>query len=271
MPTPRTITAADVAASIDHSLLQPFLTPAAVDEGIKVAAQVKAASVCVRPCDVKRAAAALAGTGVLTCTVIGFPHGSHTTDIKVAEAVRAMDDGAVELDVVINIGQLKGGNDAYVADELAQLVAVARPRGAGVKVIFENAYLTEDEKRRVYALAVRAGVQFLKTSTGYAPSGSTPADLRLMRSVIASEGALDRVSVKAAGGVRTLDAALEALRCGATRIGATATAAIVDEFKGRTAGTGGAMTIDVEDPAPLAELVAAAGAGGAPAPVASAY
>ena len=262
MAQTRRLTAADVAKCIDHSLLQPFLTVETVEEGIKFAAKYKTASVCVRPCDVPRATQLLKGTGVLTCTVIGFPHGAHATAIKLAEAQDAMNDGAVELDVVINIGYLKSGLDAYVEYELKELVAISKPRGATVKVIFENAYLTEGEKLRAYAIAVRAGVAFLKTSTGYAPSGSTPADLRLMRDVIAAEGASNRVSLKGAGGIRTLDACLEAIRCGATRIGATATAAILEEFEKRAAATGGVIEVEIEAPGPLPSAVSATPASG---------
>lgn len=261
MPTTRTFTAADVAKAIDHSLLQPFLARDAVAAGLRAAAELRTASACVRPCDVPAAAAALAGTGVAVCTVIGFPHGTTTTETKLAEAAQALDGGATELDVVINVGWLKSGDDAAVGAELGALQRLAAGRGATVKVICENAYLTPGEKRRAYAVAIRAGVGFLKTSTGYAPSGSTPGDLRLMRDCIASAGAGGRVSVKAAGGIRTLDALLEALACGATRVGASATAELLAAFAARTAGTGGVLALEVEDPQPL--LPTEAGEGGA--------
>lgn len=247
----RNLTAADIAKCIDHSLLQPFLARDVVEAGIRAAAALHTASVCVRPCDVKLASSILDGTDVLVCTVIGFPHGSVTTDIKLREAQQALEEGAHELDVVIPVGHLKSGLDSYVQNELIQLQALAVSRNASVKVIFENAYLSHDEKIRAYRIAIAAGVAFLKTSTGYAPTGSTPEDLRLMRDVIAGEGATGRVAIKAAGGIRTLDTLLEALTCGATRVGASATADLVEAFKQRTAATGGMLTLPVEPSQPL--------------------
>ena len=262
------VTASTVAASIDHSLLQPQLTYLAVDDGLALARARACASVCVRPCDVARAAAALAGSAVRVCSVIGFPHGSVTTATKLAEAAEALRLGAVELDVVINVAALRSGDDALVRAELEALTALAAGAGgATVKVICENAYLSAAEKRRAFTIAVRAGAAFLKTSTGYGPSGSTPDDLRLMRDVIAAEGAAGRCAIKAAGGIRTLDAWLEAARCGATRVGATATAAILDEFAARAAATGGVLRVDVEPPRPLEQPADAGGpaAAGPPA------
>lgn len=271
MATTITITAASVAASIDHSLLQPQLTYSAVDEGCALARAHGAASVCVRPCDVARAAAALAGCAVRVCTVVGFPHGSVTSATKLAESAEALAAGAVELDVVINIAALRSGDDALVRAELEALNARALAAGATVKVIFENAFLNANEKVRAYRIAVLAGVAFLKTSTGYGPGGSTPDDLRLMRDVITAEGAAGRCAIKAAGGIRTLDAWLEATRCGATRVGATATAGILAEFAARTAATGGVFCVEVEPPRPLEQAADGAGAPGAAAPGAGGY
>jgi len=175
----------------------------------------------------------------------------------------------VELDAVINVAALKSGDDALVREELEALNALATAAGARVKVIFENALLSDDEKRRAYSIAVKAGVAFLKTSTGYGPSGSTPSDLRLMRDVIAHEGADGRCFVKAAGGIRTLDAWLEATRCGATRVGATATSAIIAEFLARAAATGGVLAVELEPAAPLPAALGG-GAGASTAQVASA-
>jgi deoxyribose-phosphate aldolase len=197
---------------------------------------LKAASCCVRPSDVPLAAELLAGTGVLVCTVIGFPHGSAATSVKVAEAERALADGAVELDMVLNIGRLRSGEgeDDYVRDDVRAVVDVAHAKGAIVKVILENAYLTDAEKVRACRLCEAAGADFVKTSTGFAPTGSTSADLRLMRATCGPG-----VRVKAAGGIRTLgDALLEALACGATRIGATATEAILAEVRARAVDGG---------------------------------
>jgi deoxyribose-phosphate aldolase len=232
--TQTTLTVADVseaqlAGAIDHSLLRPELTLAEVEQGCEVADRYKVASVCARPADVARCAELLAGSPVEVGTVVGFPHGAHATATKVFEAERALADGAVELDMVINIGRLRSGEDAYVEDDIRAVVAAASGR-ALVKVILENAYLTDDEKVRGCRIVEAAGADFVKTSTGFAPSGSTLEDLRLMRATVS-----DRVQVKAAGGVRTLDALLAVLSLGVTRVGATATAAIIDDYRARTA------------------------------------
>jgi deoxyribose-phosphate aldolase len=222
----------DIAKTIDHSLLRPELDDAFIDAGCRLAAEYDVASVCVRPADVRRAAAILAGTDVLVGTTIGFPHGGHATDTKVDEARRALADGARELDMVIQIGALKSGRDADVQADIAAVVEVAHAGGAIVKVIFENAYLTDDEKVRACRLSEAAGADFVKTSTGFAPSGATHDDLRLMRASTSPH-----IGVKAAGGVRTLDGLLEVMALGVTRIGATQTGAIIDEFRARKAGT----------------------------------
>lgn len=227
----------DVAKTIDHSLLRPELDDAFVEAGCRLAAQYDVASVCVRPCDVARASALLAGTEVAVGTVIGFPHGSSRTETKVFEARLALQDGARELDMVIDIGALLSGRDKYVQEQIAEIVGVARPYGALVKVILENAYLTDDQKVRGCQLAEAAGADFVKTSTGFAPTGATVEDLKLMRRSV-SPG----VGVKAAHGIRTLDALLEVLEIGVTRVGATQTAAILDEFKARKAALAEATT-----------------------------
>jgi deoxyribose-phosphate aldolase len=212
-----------VAKMIDHSLLRPELTRADVAAGCELAARYDVASVCVKPCDVSFAVARLAGTDVAVGTVAGFPHGAHATRIKVAETVAALDDGAAEIDVVLNIGRLREGRDGEVHDDLAAVVAAAG--GALVKVILENAYLTDDEKRRACGLAEAAGAGFVKTSTGFAPGGATLDDVRLMRAAVSPH-----IGVKAAGGVRTLDVLLSMVEAGATRFGATTTAAMLDEL-----------------------------------------
>jgi deoxyribose-phosphate aldolase len=226
-----TLTERDVAKTIDHSLLRPELDDAFVEAGCRLAAEYDVASVCVRPVDVRRAKAILDGTDVKVGTVIGFPHGSSTTATKVFEARRALDDGAVELDMVIDIGALKSGRDDDVRADIAAVVDVALGAGAIVKVILENAYLTDDEKERGSRLTEAAGADFVKTSTGFAPSGATHEDLALMRRTVS-----DRVQVKAAGGVRTLDALIDVMNLGVTRIGATATKTIIDDFRARKAG-----------------------------------
>jgi len=220
----------DVAKTIDHSLLRPELDDAFITDGCKLAARYQVASVCCRPADVARAIELLAGTGVAVGTVIGFPHGGSTTEAKVFEAEQALRAGASELDMVINIGALKSGRDAYVRDEIAAVVGVAHRAGALVKVIMENAYLDDDQKVRGCKLAEAADADFVKTSTGFAPTGATHEDLALMRRSVSPH-----IGVKAAGGVRTLDGLLAVMELGVTRIGATQTAAILDEFKSRKA------------------------------------
>jgi deoxyribose-phosphate aldolase len=239
------LTERDIAKAIDHSLLRPELDDRAVEDGCRLAAEYDVASVCVRPADVGRAAAILAGTDVKVGTTIGFPHGGHATDTKVDEARRALTDGAQELDMVIQIGALKSGRDADVQADIAAVVDVAHAAGAIVKVIFENAYLSDDEKVRACRLSEAAGADFVKTSTGFAASGATHDDLRLMRA-----NTSPHVKVKAAGGVRTLDGLLEVMALGVTRIGATQTKSIIDDFRGRVAGrfpaAGGAAPAAVE-------------------------
>lgn len=228
---PARLTERDIAKTIDHSLLRPELDDAFVEDGCRLAAAYDVASVCVRPADVVRAKAILAGTEVAVGTVIGFPHGNHLTETKVFEARRALADGATELDMVIQIGALKSGRDAEVQADIAAVVEVAHAGGAIVKVIFENAYLTDDEKVRACRLSEAAGADFVKTSTGFAPGGATHEDLALMRRSVSPH-----VQIKAAGGVRTLDALLAVMALGVTRIGATATSTIIDDFRARRAG-----------------------------------
>jgi deoxyribose-phosphate aldolase len=231
------LTYEDVAKTIDHSLLRPELDDEFIQDGCELAARYKVASVCVRPADVGRAAELLAGTEVAVGTVIGFPHGGTTTEVKLFEAEQAMRAGATELDMVINIGALRSGRDSYVKDEIAAIVATAHRGGAIVKVILENAYLNDDQKVRGCRLAEAAGTDFVKTSTGFAPTGATQEDLALMRRSVSTH-----VGVKAAGGVRTLDGLLAVMTLGVTRIGATQTAAILDEFRSRKAASAKALT-----------------------------
>lgn len=235
------LTERDIAKAIDHSLLRPELDDTFVEAGCRLAATYDVASVCVRPADVRRAKAILAGTDVAVGTTIGFPHGNHTTEIKVAEARRALADGASELDMVLQIGALKAGRDADVEADIAAVVAVGHAAGAIVKVIFENAYLTDEEKIRACRLTEAAGADFVKTSTGFAPSGATHDDLRLMRA-----NTSPHIQVKAAGGVRTLDALLAVMALGVTRVGATATEKIILDFRARRAGEGPASSPSLE-------------------------
>ena len=235
------LTERDIAKAIDHSLLRPELDDAFVEAGCRLAAEYDVASVCVRPVDVVRATAILAGTDVKVGTVIGFPHGNGKTATKVFEARQALADGAVELDMVIDIGALKSGRDADVQADIAAIVEVGHAGGALVKVILENAYLTDDEKVRGSRLTEAAGADFVKTSTGFAPSGATHEDLALMRRTVSPH-----VQVKAAGGVRTLDALIDVMNLGVSRVGATATKVIIDDFRARKAGAGALATVAAE-------------------------
>jgi deoxyribose-phosphate aldolase len=213
---------------IDHSLLRPELTEADVRAGCALAAENNVASACVRPCDVALAAGLLATTTVRVGTVIGFPHGNSRTDIKVAEARLALDDGARELDMVLNIGRLRSGHDHDVRNDIRAVVEAAAGGNAIVKVILENAYLDDVQKVRGCQLAEAAGAHFVKTSTGFAPSGATFYDLRLMRASVSAA-----IGVKAAGGVRSLDTLLAMAALGVTRFGATATQSILDDLRER--------------------------------------
>jgi len=223
------VTYEQLAATIDHSLLRPELTLDEVRAGCELAARYAVKSVCARPADVSLCAEELEGSGVEVGTVVGFPHGSSTTATKVFEANRAIEEGATELDMVLNIGWVKSHQYGAVEDEIRQVVEAASGR-ALVKVILENAYLEDSEKRRASQVVESAGADFVKTSTGFAPSGATIPDLILMR-----ESVSPRVQIKAAGGVRTLDALLEVMSVGVTRIGATRTAEILDDYRARTA------------------------------------
>jgi deoxyribose-phosphate aldolase len=226
-----TLTERQIAKTIDHSLLRPELDDAFVEDGCRLAARYDVASVCVPPVHVGRARAILADTDVAVGTVVGFPHGYCTTETKVAETRQALADGATEIDMVLQIGALKSGRDADVEADIRAVVDVAHAAGALVKVIFENHYLGPEEIVRACHLTEAAGADFVKTSTGFAASGATHDDLRLMRASTSPH-----VGVKAAGGVRTLDALIDVMNLGVTRIGATATATIIDDFRARRAG-----------------------------------
>lgn len=228
----KTITYEQLAKVIDHSLLRPELTEADVLAGCELAARYHVATVCVKPCHVRLAREALQDSDVIVSTVVGFPHGSNLTEIKVAEAHKAMDDGAVELDMVLNVGQLRSGKHDFVREDIKAICDAAHARGVKVKAIFENAYLNDEQKITACKLSEAAGADWVKTSTGFAPGGATLDDLRLMRANVG-----EHVQVKAAGGVRTLSALLDVIDTGATRCGATATATILDDFKRMKEGT----------------------------------
>ena len=236
----------ELAKMIDHSLLHPTMTDQELEDGCRVAAKYGVASVCIKPYAVKRAVELLKGTGVLVGCVIGFPHGNSTTESKRYETELACKDGAMEIDMVINIGKALSGDWDYVERDVKAVCDEAHRNGAKVKVIFENDYLgkggaglgSDDFKRRLCQLCEQAGADWVKTSTGYGfvkqPDGSynykgaTEHDLVLMRASVSA-----KVQVKAAGGVRDLDGLIKVRDLGGTRCGATATAAMLDEYKRR--------------------------------------
>jgi len=226
MTTYRNYDYARYAGAIDHSLLRPELTESDIKEGCAIAAAYAVASVCARPADVALCAQLLAGTSVAVGTVVSFPHGSSTTATKVFETEDALGNGATEIDMVLNIGWLRSGEIDRVQDDIAAVVKAADHHI--VKVILENAYLTDEQKVAACNACEAAGADYVKTSTGFAPSGATLDDVRLMRASVSP-----RVKVKAAGGVRTLDALADMIDAGIDRCGATATAKILDDFKAR--------------------------------------
>lgn len=217
---------AEIAKMIDHSLLKPFLTDDEITEGCKTADKYKVASVCVRPGDVKLAKEVLKDSEVLVSTVIGFPHGTTTTKVKLTETEEAIENGAVELDMVMNIGKFKSGNYDYVFKDIQQITDYAHTKKVKVKVIFENCYLTREEIKKACEICNIAGVDWVKTSTGFGTGGAENEDLKIMR-----EYTDPAIQIKAAGGVRTLERALEVKEIGCTRIGATATVEILDKLK----------------------------------------
>ena len=224
--TPETVTVTQVARLIDHSILRPDTTNAQLAAGCELAAQYGVTSVCVRPCDVAAAATHLNGTGVAVGTVVAFPHGAAVTTVKATETRVAIDHGAREVDMVLNIGRLRSGDVEYVEDDIRAVVAA----GCTVKVILETAYLTNEEKVTACRTAERAGAVFVKTSTGFAATGATVEDLALMRAAVSPT-----VGVKASGGIRDLDTLLEMANAGATRIGTSSTASILDDLSTRRA------------------------------------
>src|SRR5437588_1558258 len=219
-------TYADIAKMIDHSLLQPVLTDAELEEGCRLAREYDVASVCIKPYAVSMAAALLKGSAVAIGTTIGFPHGGHATPIKLAEAEKALADGARELDMVVNIGKVLSKDWRYVAADIQAVVEAAHRRGALVKVIFENCFLQDEHKEMLCRICGELQADFVKTSTGFGSEGATDEDLRLMR-----RSSPPHVQVKAAGGIRTLDRLLAVRGLGVTRVGASSTKAILDECK----------------------------------------
>lgn len=225
-----TITAPDIAKMIDHSLLNPKFTRQEVEAGCRLAMEYECVTVCVKPCDAALAYGILKDSGVITTTVIAFPHGSSLTEIKVLETRRAVEQGCGEVDMVMNIGRFLSGDYNLVQDDIQAVREEAHRAGALVKVIFENAYLTAEQIKKACRLATAAKVDFTKTATGYAPYGARIADLRIMRAHTPPN-----MQVKAAGGVRQIDDALAVRAVGVSRFGCTTTAKIIQEAREREA------------------------------------
>jgi len=228
IPMPLDYSYSDIAKMIDHSLLNPSLKWDDLEQGIELALAYDVASVCIVPYALKHCATRLKGSNVRASTTIGFPHGVHTTAIKAAETRQALADGGEELDMVVNISKVLSGDWPYVKNDIGAVVEVTHAAGQKVKVIFENAYLNDDQKIRLCEICAEVRADWVKTSTGYASSGATDADLILMR-----KHSPPYVQVKAAGGVRDLDALLRVRTLGVTRCGATRTAAMLDEARRR--------------------------------------
>ena len=218
----------DVAKMIDHSLLFPTLTTADLNAGIKLAYAYNVASVCIMPYYLKTCADMLVDSEVKASTTIGFPHGGHTTAIKQAEAEQALADGCQELDMVVNISKVLSGDWDYVRQDIAVVIEVAHAANQKVKVIFENCYLNDSQKIRLCEICTELNADWVKTSTGYGSGGATHEDLILM-----CKHSGDHVQVKAAGGVRDLDALLAVRDLGVTRCGASRTNIILDEARKR--------------------------------------
>lgn len=248
-----TLTVQDVADLVDHALLKPELTPAEVAAATKELAAQRIWSVCVRPSDValaRETIAAVEGSPTRVCTVIGFPHGTTSTAAKVAESRQALEDGATELDMVLNIGRLRGGDLDAVRDDIAAVVEVGHAAGVIVKVIFETALLDQQQKVDACRASAEAGADFTKTSTGFAGGGATLPDVRLMRA-----STPDSMEVKASGGVRDIPTLLAMLAEGVTRIGTSSTEGLL--AAARTAAGAGTLVVpepgqDAAIPAPTA-------------------
>jgi deoxyribose-phosphate aldolase len=221
--TTTSITREQLLGMIDHSLLKPQLTRDEIVAGLEYAAEVRPKAICIVPNHLGLAGEILSGTGVLLGTVAGFPNGAMRTDVKVFESVKAVEDGATEVDIVIPIGALRGGEFDLVRDDIAQVVQAIAP--AHVKVILETAYLTDEQILKGAALVSEAGAAFVKTSTGFAPSGATPENVALLR-----KGAAPETQVKAAGGLNTLADCIAVIEAGADRIGVSKTQAILGEL-----------------------------------------
>ena len=227
MPTYRGYTQDQIVALIDHTLLKPEATKADLDLCIKTAIEADVQAMCIRPMDVAYSANALENSSVLLCTVIGFPHGTVTTNTKVQETIEAVRNGALEVDMVMNLGLFASGEYEAVQEDIAAVVRATKETNpeAEVKVILETCLWTEEQVIKACELCESAGADFVKTSTGFAASGATVEAIRTMRSTVG-----DRLGVKASGGIRTLDALIDMAEAGASRVGASGTIAILKEF-----------------------------------------
>ena len=212
----------NVASMIDHTLLKPEATPSDIKKLCGEAREYHFASVCINPVYVSLSSKLLRGSGVKVCTVIGFPLGANTTEVKLFEAEQAIDNGAEEVDMVVNIGHLKEGNYDYVENDIKQVVQTAHRKNALVKVIIEAALLTDKEKVVACLICKKAGADFVKTSTGFSKGGATVGDVALMKYVVGS-----KIGVKAAGGIRSKEDAEAMIASGADRIGASASVKII--------------------------------------------
>ncbi|MBW3088001.1 deoxyribose-phosphate aldolase [Bifidobacterium sp. 82T24] len=218
------LTQAQLAKYMDHTLLKANATAEQIDNTVAEAIKYNTASVCINPYWIPRVSKALAGTGIATCTVIGFPLGASTTETKVFETNDAIDKGADEIDMVINIGELKGGNDDVVLADIKAVADATHAKGKLLKVIIETALLDDDEKVRASKLTVEGGADFVKTSTGFSTAGATVHDVKLMRETVGPD-----FGVKAAGGIHSLADAYAMIDAGATRLGVSASVAILEE------------------------------------------
>lgn len=218
----------EISKMIDHSLLNPVLTTRDFEKGIQIALDYNTASICILPYYLKRCAELLKGSTVFAGTTVGFPHGCHTMDVKLAEAKKAIEDGGQELDMVVNISKVLTGDWDYVREDIRLVADAVHQAGQKVKVIFENCYLSNDQKIKLCEICGDIGVDWVKTSTGYGTGGATIEDLKLMR-----KHSPEHVQIKAAGGVRDFDKLLEVRALGVTRVGASRTVEILDECKRR--------------------------------------
>jgi deoxyribose-phosphate aldolase len=218
----------ELSKMIDHSLLNPTLTEQQMEAGIQQAIAYDVASICIMPYYLKRTAELLAGTTIFPSATVGFPHGGHTTKVKLYESEQLIEDGCVELDMVVNISRVLSDDWKYVSNEVAAITKLCHDAKRKVKVIFENCYLNEPQKIQLCKICCDTGADWAKTSTGYGTSGATMEDLQLMLDNVTAP-----IQVKAAGGVRDCDALIKVKSMGVTRVGSSRTAEMLDEARRR--------------------------------------